>query len=312
LGKVGKKKVKEITAVVKPELVYPLIRGRDHKKWHGEPSGYVLLPVDEKGKTMPTSKFRTDYPQEYKFFNEFFDELVKRGGQPYKSKLKPYREKSKTIAEKEAPPFYWLFNAKPSLAPYKVMWKYVAGKVSGKGEFSVALITPVEDKWLGKKTPIPNEKLMLIPFVNEDEAHFVSAVLNSSAVRAIVAGYTIETAISTHVLEHIKVPSFNPKNSWHKKLSELSRKAHSLATSGNEEEITDVEEEIDLLVMRLFGLIDEELRGVKETLTIFQSKGVQTAEEAEIKEMVEEAEKIEVPPKRALERLLEKFKEEES
>jgi hypothetical protein len=54
---------------------------------------------------------KTKYPGTYDYFHNFFDELVKRSGEPYKTKLKPLQ-----VAEKNAPPFYWIFNAKPSLA----------------------------------------------------------------------------------------------------------------------------------------------------------------------------------------------------
>ncbi|MEM0476246.1 MAG: hypothetical protein QW367_01220 [Candidatus Aenigmatarchaeota archaeon] len=44
-----------------------------------------------------------------------------------------------------------------------------------------------------------------------------------------MASYVIETGISTHILEHVYIPKFNPNNELHLKLSELSKKAHELA-----------------------------------------------------------------------------------
>jgi hypothetical protein len=44
-----KKSVKQVEAAVEPELLYPLIRGRDVKKWFVEfEDRYIILPHDPK------------------------------------------------------------------------------------------------------------------------------------------------------------------------------------------------------------------------------------------------------------------------
>ena len=279
LATIGKRKVKEIKTIIEPELIYPLVRGQDHKAWHVTPSGYILIPTDDKGKTLSHSELKIEYSKTYQYFLNFLEDLANRGGQPYKSKLEPYRKKPIDEAEREAPPFYWLFNVAPALAPYKVMWKYVAGKISGKGEFSVAVAEPVEDEHLGKRVVIPNEKLMLIPFDDRDEAHYVASVLNSPVAQLIVMGYTIETAISTHVLKNVYVPKYKPKDKVHLKLAELSQNAHGLAKRYYEvkdleaqEELKEVEEEIDKIVAGLYGITDDELEVVRKTLRVLKGE----------------------------------------
>lgn len=273
-----KKEVKQVEQVVEKDLIYPLIRGRDVKRWYcsGE-LGHILLPVDNNGVTLSHSDLKVKYPKTWEYFSNFFEDLINRGGEPYKSKLEPYRKKKFEIAERSAPPFYWLFNVKPSLALYKVVWKYVAGKISGKAEFSTAVIGGV----------IPNEKLMLIPFSTEDEAHYVSSVLNSSIIQLFVASYVIETAISTHITERIRIPKFDQNNPLHLKLSNLSKKAHTLAKQIYEEERSDlkgslqqIEEEIDKMVSELYGITNEELSAIKECLKILRG--------GEIEEEIEE------------------------
>jgi hypothetical protein len=277
-----KKKVKEIKTIIEPELIYPLVRGQDHKAWYISPSGHILIPTDDMGKTLSHSELKIEYSKTYQYFLNFLEDLPNRGGQPYKSKLEPYRRKPIDEAEREAPPFYWLFNVAHALAPYKVMWKYVAGKISGKGEFSVAVAEPVEDEHLGKRVVIPNEKLMLIPFDDRDEAHYVASVLNSSIAQLIVMGYTIETAISTHVLKNVYVPKFNSKDKVHLKLAELSKNAHELAKryyKQNDlearEELKGVEEEIDKVVAGLYGITDEELEEVRKALRSLRGEDVE-------------------------------------
>jgi len=188
-----------------------------------------------------------------------------------------------------------------TFAQYKVVWKYVAGKISGKAEFSTAVIEPSDNKYLGLRTIIPNEKLMLVPLTNRDEAYYVSANLNSSSTQLIAASYVIETAISTHVLEKLRIPKFDASNKHHLKLSELSKKAHELSKQiyedGREDlrtNLAEVEEEIDQTVAELYELSETELKEIKKTLRILK--------EGEIEEEEEELEEeIALPSKKPIE-----------
>lgn len=133
---------------------------------------------------------------------------------------------------------------------------------------------------------IPNEKLMLIPFSNEDEAHFVSSVLNSSIIKLFVASYVIETSISTHITERLRIPKFIANNSLHLKLSELSKRAHELAKQIYEEKrdelkenLQQIEEEIDKLVSKLYGITDGELDEIRKCLKILREGEVEESEE---------------------------------
>jgi hypothetical protein len=253
LSTIGRKKVKAVTKVVDPEFVYPMARGRDVKKWAAFPSCHIIIPTDENGTQLDTSRMRVKYAMTYEFFEEFFQDLVTRGGEPYKSKLEPYRRTEAKLEQSKAPPFYWIFNVSPSLAPYKVAWKEIAGKISGKGEFSVAVIPPFEDRWLGIKPIICDHKLMIIPLYDEKEAYYVAAILNSSIVRAAVKGYTIETTMDTHITKHIRVPGFDGENPLHLQLAELSESAHELARKNEVSKLAKVERQLDKLVARVYA-----------------------------------------------------------
>jgi methionine-rich copper-binding protein CopC len=293
-----KKTVKQVEQIVEKELVYPLIRGRDVKRWYAtQELGYILLPVDEKGETLTHEDMKLNYPKTWSYLINFVQDLVRRGGEPYKSKLAPYREEKFEKAEKIAPPFYWLFNASPSLAPYKVVWKYIAGKISGKAEFSTAVLGPIKTEHLGIKTVIPNEKLMLIPFKDSEEAYYVCGILNSSIVQLIVSSYVIETAISTHIAKVIKIQKFDQSNSLHEILSQLSYKAHEIAKKIYEEnredlkeDLSKIEEEIDKTVAQLYGITDEELDEIRKCLAILKEGEIPEEEE----EITEEPEEIKV------------------
>jgi methylase of polypeptide subunit release factors len=291
-----KKKVKEIKTILKPDLIYPLIRGRDVKRWFIEShSNYIILPTNENGETLKHDELKVKHPKEYEYFLNFIKDLTNRGGEPYKSKLEPYRKKPINRAEKEAPPFYWLFNVSPSLAKYKVVWKRIAGGITGKAvSFASAVIEPVKDKYLEEFKPVVlNDSLILIPFDKGDEAYYVSGVLNSSPVLFTIASYTYELRMETHITQYIKIPKFNPKDKLHIKLSELSKKAHELAKKYYEQndlvaqaELKKVEEEIDKTVAKLYGITDEELEEIKKTLKILKEGEVGEEEESEEEEIV--------------------------
>jgi len=277
LSEVGKKEVEKVKATVEGDLVYPLIQGRNVKKWFGlSGDNYIVVPHDSKnGKPLDEKTLKLNFPKTYEFFFSFKRILERRS--LHKLWGKGY-------------PFYSVYDIGDyTFKPYKVMWKYVAGKISGKGEFSVAVVEPFNDKYLGKRVPIPNEKLMLIPFNESEEAHYVACILNSSISQLIVMSYTIETAISTHVLENVYIPRFNPKNNLHLQLSSLSKNAHDLAKRCYEqndyvavEELKKVEEEIDERVSQLYGLTNIELKEIKKTLMLLRG------EEVDEEEVVEE------------------------
>jgi hypothetical protein len=270
-----KKTVNQVKQVVEKDLIYPLVRGRDVKKWYvTRELGYILLPVDEKGETLSHENMKLRYPKTWSYLINFIQDLVRRGGEPYKSKLKPYREEGFRKAEKVAPPFYWLFNVGPSLAPYKVVWKAIAGAITGKFTDFATAVLPCTSK-----TVIPDAGLMLLSTENLDEAHYVSAILNSNIITLIIASYSYELGGYTHITQYIRIPKFASKDPLHQKLSQLSQKAHEIARKiyeenreDLEEDLSKIEEEIDKAVAQLYGITDEEREEIRKCLAILKKE----------------------------------------
>lgn len=267
LGDIGEKKVQEINCSIEPELIFPLLRGRDVKKWGFDPSIHIVLPVDTDGKTFSLDILQSNYPRTFNYFNKFFKDLISRGGEPYKKKLKDWH-KRKIPNKNSLLPFYWIVNAKPSLAKYKVVWKYIAGAISGKGEFIVSPVTPITDKNLGEKTVITDHRLIVIQCKNKNEMYYLSGMLNSSIIRLAVKSYTIETAISTHVLKNIRIPQYNPMEKLHKKIIELSKNAHDITQGKSNQKILEVENQLDEKVRQIYDIRKKEMVEVKSALEI--------------------------------------------
>ncbi|MDG6901188.1 MAG: hypothetical protein JRM80_04425 [Nitrososphaerota archaeon] len=248
-----------------------------------KPESHVIVPSGTEGREYSDDEMKAQFPHALAYFVTFFDDLVHRGGEPYKTKLKPYLQfvpyppsKLMTI-QKLTPPFYWAFNTKWALAPYKVCWKEISGRISGKGIFEVAVLGSVNDKVLGTKSVIPDHKLMFIPCADATEAHYVAAVLNSSISQMVVSGYTVETTMDTHIMNHVYVPPFDSKNKLHLRLAELSRRAHLLAekerqAQSNADEMAAIEEEIDGLSAELHGISKAELEEIIQTLELLTGK----------------------------------------
>jgi type II restriction/modification system DNA methylase subunit YeeA len=284
-----KKSVKQVEAAVEPDLIYPLVRGRDVKKWFVDfEDRHIILPHDPKtAKPLSEMTIKTKFPNTYDYLDHFKKELEKRSIHKLWGKNNP---------------FYTVYDIGVyTFEPYKVVWKNIAGAITGKAEFScVAITDKIDDPYLGQKTIIPNVKLMLASVPTPEEAYYLAGVLNSTFVRSIVASYVIETGISTHILDIIKVPKFDTNNRTQRRIAELSKKAHELARCIYAEikpsycdkvvnplkELEKVEGEIDLAVAELFGLSEEDLREFEKLMAILS--GEEPPEEPEEVEPVGE------------------------
>jgi len=146
-------------------------------------------------------------------------------------------------------------------------------------KLSACVISSVKDEFLGEKIVLPEHVLAFVPTENENEAHFICAVLNSSVVDLVIrsiAGGTKSFGTPKIIEETIRIPKFDANNEIHRKLAELSRKAHELASKEEEEELRVIEKEIDSEVAKLFGLNEEEVGEVKKALRDVYGKGEET------------------------------------
>lgn len=270
-----KKKIKQVKRVVEEDYIYPFIRGRDVKKWYVEGQyGWICVPHDPRtGSPANVNVIKAQSPNTYRYLSEFKEELEKRSLHKLWGKGNPFY----AVYDIGAYTFY----------PYKVVWKRIGGKISGKAEFSAAVMEEVNDKFVGSKPIIPYEKLMLIPLKDAKEAHYITAVLNSSIVETVVASYLVEQSISD-ITKRIKIPKFDSKDSLHSTLSELSQAAHKLARKyygekdeGAVKELRKVEDEVDKTCARLYGINDKELEEIRRTLQILREGESEEAEDEE-------------------------------
>jgi hypothetical protein len=240
---VGKIKVEAVQTVIEPNLVYPLLRGRDVSRWKAEPSAYIIIPNrTDKLAGIPEAEMKRDYPKTFAYFKKFEDQLRKRSG------FKQYFNSDD--------PFYSIYNVGPyTMTPHKVLWR------EQSSEFQAARISPRADRAV-----IPDHKLMSVSCSSEDEASYLNALLGSSPCKIIVVSYAISTSTSTHVLEHIAIPAFEPTSAIHKQLAKLSKQCGEAAIRGDAKTIVALEKEIDKVAANLWAITGKEMKAIQDAL----------------------------------------------
>ena len=248
-------------AALEPDLLFPLLRGRDVGRWRAESSAFLLNVQNAKERRGYDEDWLKDkFPLACAYLLKFENLLRQRSG------FKKYfcKEVGKGAKKRLEPfaPFYSLYNiGEYTLAPFKVCWREQA-------EFFTASVAGKSDVADQSKVIIPDHKLMFVPLGNEIEAHFVCAAINSSPSVLVVKSYGIETQTSTHVLEHVRLPKFDANDNLHQRLAKLSQQAHTLATESEPDtkRIEAVETEIDAAAAELWSITPAELSDIKSSL----------------------------------------------
>jgi hypothetical protein len=141
-----------------------------------------------------------------------------------------------------------------TFAPYKVAWRYICK------EFRPAVIEYANDKYLGTKNIIPNEKIIFVGLNNKEEAYYLCGLLSSTLYRNTIENYMIGTQITPSVISRLNLPKFDKNNKNHLMISELCQKGHIVK---NKEEFVG---KIDLIVEDLLSQITH-----KAKLSLLQS-----------------------------------------
>ncbi len=236
--------VEETTVALEPDLLYPLLRGRDVQRWRAEPSAWILVPQDPSApsRAYPEARLERDYPRTYAYLKQHEKILRERSG---------FRQ----ILSRRETEFYGLMDIdRYTFAPWKVVWREVAQAP----DFAVVSA-------LAGRPVVADHTLIAIACAAESEAHYVSAVLSSSPARLAVCAYVVLHP-DPHVIERVRVPSHRPDLPNHQALSRLALAAHEAAARGDSEELRAIEAEIDRQAARLWGLTDEELREIQASL----------------------------------------------
>lgn len=238
----AKRKADVVQAIVEKDLLYPMIQGSTIDEWSCKNNIYLLCPHTAKTKMKPIEEdiMKSEYPLTYKYllgFKQFLDE--RNGFAGWEKELqKQY--------------FYSILRIGDyTFSKYKVGWKYIAT------EFISCVIENTNDKFLGEKAYLLNEKVMYVSLEDETEAYYLCGILSSIQVATVIKSYMNPTSISAHVLEKVYIPTFDKTNDLHCKISEVCKNGHSAADKKT------YKDELNRLVNKLYGLSDEVLQKLK-------------------------------------------------
>lgn len=248
LHDIGRKEVPQVEMVIEPDLVYPMLRGREVTRWKSNPQHNIIVPqeMSEGAGGYDKEKLKKNWPLTYKYFKKLEALLKERSG-------------FKQFFNTEEDPFYSLYNIGPyTIKPYKVAWKYVAQDLT----CSVFGHENENDN----KLIIPDCKLMFVGCEKRYEAHYLSALLNSTVSRLLVKSYTIGTQISTHVLDNVAIPEFNNEDETHQHLAKLSIEAHKATKNKETNRLGEIEQNINQTAAAFWGIEDEQLIDINESL----------------------------------------------
>jgi hypothetical protein len=246
-----KRSVPKVEASLEGDLIYPLLRGRDIVRWHGEPGAYILLPhrEGERLQAIPEAEMAHYFPNTARYLQQFAPILKERRTRVVRSLM-------------ARGPYYSIYGIGDyTFAPYKVVWLRIGTKITaavvsrkGGGTFTQELI-------------IPNDSTVFVPFDREDEAHYFCALLNSTPAQFLVRTTSVLATgsfASPHILEKIAIPQFDPANSLHRELAVLGREAAAVARQQGK--TGALEEGIHARAAELWRLTEKELALIKEEL----------------------------------------------
>ncbi len=244
----AKRKVDDTQTALERDLVYPLLRGGDVRRWIAEPSASILLVhTSPEGGIVPEERMQRCYPRSYAYLKGFSEALAERRDAMVRGLLA------------RGKPFYsYGAVADYTFGIHKVVWGRIATRIEA------AVVGDVDGKPV-----IPQETVSLVQVDGLEEAHYICAVLNSSPFTFAVESHSARGAKSfgtPGILEKVCIPQFDPGSAIHRQLSAASQEAHGAATGDDERRLQDIEAEIDRLAAQLWGLTDEELREIQESL----------------------------------------------
>jgi hypothetical protein len=170
-------------------------------------------------------------PATYRFLARFEEELKRR------SSLRRFQSRQV---------FWSLWSTGPyTFADYKVLWREMGG-----GTFAAAYIGPYDDPILGTRVVIPDHKLYFIACSEEQEAAYLTAVLNAPIIATAVASYAAQLSLGASVAEYLKLPKYVPTDSGHRRLADIAIAITQRGGRATEHEFGT----LDTLARALFGV----------------------------------------------------------
>jgi hypothetical protein len=244
----GKRPLAAAEAVVEPDLLFPLARWADVRRYLAVPSVHVLLTQDPATRhPIPESAMRSRYPRTYAYLQEHEPQLAAR-------------RSSSVRALMARGPFYAMFAVGGyTIAPVKVVWRRLDRRITA------AVVEEREDDLIGRRPIVPQETCTLVAVASREEADYLCAVMNSAVVGFLAAAHSVSGGKgfgSPGMLECLRLRRFDVGDGRHRVLSRLGREASLAVARG--EDVTAIQAACDEAAVELWDLRPEQARALSE------------------------------------------------
>jgi hypothetical protein len=222
---------------IEADLLFPLIRGRDVDSFnHNTKNWYQIIPNNHYTDILDENIFKQRFTATYEYLYKYNALLLQR------STYRRYLSRS---------PFYSIYCiGEYSFKKFKVVWP----EQQDPHRFKSAVISENPNSIIPNKVFVPDHKLYFIGTDDEDEAHYLCAILNSKPVRTWLGGFLLDTQIGASIFDYLNVPMFQKDNPKHMELSSLSRKIHIGKIAGDiRKSSTEFEGQLEKLVTNAFN-----------------------------------------------------------
>ena len=210
------------SALIEEDLIYPLLRGREVRRWRAVPSAHILLAQDSaRRRGIDERRLRQKLPKTYSYLRQFADTLRSRAA------FRRYFTRSQEGQTQEEAPFYSMFNVGPyTLCSHKVVWHRMVAPIG-------AAVVSEQDG----RPVLPQETHAFVACTSAAEAYFLAGLLNSEVLNAVAAAYAQaggKSFGSPQLISHLRLPRFVPEKESHRQISRLAQQI--------QEEIEELEE----------------------------------------------------------------------
>ncbi|MCE5243034.1 MAG: hypothetical protein ABFD98_16460 [Syntrophobacteraceae bacterium] len=246
----AKRRVPVREAVLEPEYVFPLLRGRDVESWKCTVSRAILCPhsVQTGMHAVDRSVLQSETPLTLAYLHAFREKLLERRG--FAAWERRYLDEAFYACQR---------IGSYTFAPYKVVWRYICRS------FLCCVVEPHPVCGGEMRPVIPHEKLMLLGFQDAEEAYYVCGVLSSTPVRFFVESRMIETQIGPHVISQLSLPVFDSLNVAHRRIAAECRAGHASRAEGDDAEARRRMDSLDDLMAEILSITVDEIRALQRS-----------------------------------------------
>jgi hypothetical protein len=241
----GKHQIETVKQVIEPDLLYPLLRWGDVRRYAAVPSAYLLLAQDPATRSgIPESVMRAKYPRTLAYFERFRDLLTSRAA---------YRR------YQQAGPFYSMYNVGPyTVTPIKVVWRRMDKQITAVVVDRSAGVPPATENAGGTpalqatpapqlRPPIPQETCVLVACDTADEAHYLCALLNSAPINELIAAHSVRGGKgfgTPGMFDYLPIRRYCADDPRHVELAQLSGQSHLAQSPALQKQMDQLAEEV--------------------------------------------------------------------